>query len=288
MVTVGVVSAGHMGSGLGGALRRGGARVVTTLDGRSARSARMAAGADLDVLGALDDVVAAADVVLSVVPPQHARAVATAIAAAASQTGVTPLVVDLNAVSPSLVGEVQDVLGGAGLDLVDGSISGPPPSVRPGARIYLSGPRCAEVAQLAWTQVELRVLPGPVGTASALKMCSASVYKGTTALVAHALLTAEHHGLLDEVVDELRAGLGRDPVHGVAVAASKAWRFVPEMREIAATQGEAGLDPALFEAIGRLYERLAAGGLGQADAETVADETPARDVVPKLLRPPNA
>ena len=34
---------------------------------------------------------------------------------------------------------------------MDGSISGPPPTVRPGARLYLSGPRAAEVADLRWT-----------------------------------------------------------------------------------------------------------------------------------------
>lgn len=226
---------------------------------------------------------AASDIVLSVVPPQHARDVATAIAAAASRTGAVPLVVDVNAVSPGVVEDAQQELNGAGLDLVDGSISGPPPSVRPGARIYLSGPRAAEVTDLPWTEVDVRMLPGPVGATSALKMCSASVYKGTTALVAHALLTAEHHGVLDEVVAELSAGLGRDPVPGVAVAASKAWRFVPEMREIASTQDAAGLDAALFEAIARLYERLAAGGLADADPETVAADTPAGDVVSRLL-----
>ena len=41
MTTVGLIGTGHMGAGLGWALREGGHEVVTTLDGRSARTARL-------------------------------------------------------------------------------------------------------------------------------------------------------------------------------------------------------------------------------------------------------
>jgi len=67
--TVAVVSPGHMGGGLGAALAAGGARVVATTAGRSARTVRLAAEAGLELLPTLDDVVAAADLVLSVAPP---------------------------------------------------------------------------------------------------------------------------------------------------------------------------------------------------------------------------
>jgi len=70
-----------MGAGLGWALRAGGARVVTTVDGRSARSRRLAAAAGLDVLPTLPDVVAAAGVVLVVTPPGEVLAAARALAA---------------------------------------------------------------------------------------------------------------------------------------------------------------------------------------------------------------
>src|SRR5215467_9664700 len=142
MTVVGVVSPGHMGSGLGGSLRDGGARVVATVDGRSPRTARLAAG--LELLPALEDVVGAADVVLLVTPPGEALAAAGAVAAAARRAGAAPLVADLNAVSPQTMARIAATLGP--LSVVDGSISGPPPSVRPGATVNLSGPRAAEVA----------------------------------------------------------------------------------------------------------------------------------------------
>src|SRR2546421_9512181 len=60
MTTVGMHGAGHMGAGLGWALREGGARVVTTLAGRSARTRKMVADAGLEPLDSLDAVVAVA------------------------------------------------------------------------------------------------------------------------------------------------------------------------------------------------------------------------------------
>ncbi len=231
-MTVGLVGAGHMGAGLGWALREGGARVVTSLEGRSARTARLAADAGIDVLPALADVLRTAEVVLVVTPPGMARAAATDIASAAEASGARPLVADLNAIAPSTVDDIAATI--APLDLVDGSISGAPPRVRPGARIYLSGPRAAAVAGLPWRHV--------------------------------------HNG-------------GLEPVAAVALAAAKAARFVPEMREIAATQAGAGLTAALFEAYAQLWERIARSPLAAQDPEGV-DASLGADEVVRGITPP--
>jgi 3-hydroxyisobutyrate dehydrogenase-like beta-hydroxyacid dehydrogenase len=277
MTVVGVVSAGFMGAGLGRALLAGGARVVTTAEGRSARTARLAAEAGLEVLPTLAGVVAAADVVLSVTPPDQAVATARAVAAAAARSGASPLVADLNAVSPATMIEVAGQLGS--LALVDGSISGPPPTVRAGARVYLSGPRAGVVAGLPWDgQVEPIVLGGELGTASALKMCTAGVYKGLNALVTQAMRTAGHYGVLDAVLADLtKAGLGTEAAE-VPRAATKAHRFVGEMREIAAAQAGAGLTPALFEAMAEVYAGIAATPLADGDPESTGPLDPAETV----------
>ena len=102
-MVVGIVSAGHMGSGLGWALRAGGAQVLTTVDGRSTRTARLAGEAGLELRPSLVDVVREASTVLVVTPPGAARAAASAIAEAAAKAGTAPLVADLNAISPSTV-----------------------------------------------------------------------------------------------------------------------------------------------------------------------------------------
>jgi 3-hydroxyisobutyrate dehydrogenase-like beta-hydroxyacid dehydrogenase len=275
-MTTAIVSAGYMGAGLGGALRSGGERVVATVAGRSARTRRLAEEAGLELLPSLDEVVAAADVVLVVTPPGDAVTAAAAIRAAAGTTHTSPLVADLNAVSPATMTKIAAALGG--IRLVDGSISGPPPSDRPGARLYLSGPEAATVAALPWAgQVDPVVLDDRVGSASALKMCTGSVYKGLTALVTQAMRTAGAYGVLKHVVDDLeRNGLAQ--TGGVARSATKAWRFVDEMREVAATQEEAGLSPDLFAAIAAVYANVAASKLAHGDPEQARDLT-ADDIV---------
>lgn len=278
-MTVGIVSAGFMGAGLGGALREGGARVVSTVAGRSARTRRLAEAAGLELLDSLDEVVAQADVLLVVTPPDEANPAAAQVAAAARRTGSRPLVADLNAVAPTTVYAIAATLAAAGLPFVDGSISGPPPSVRPGARVYLSGERAAEVAALPWRHVRPVVLDGPPGRASALKMCTASVYKGVTGLVAQAIRAADHYGVLDEVLDDLSGAA--DP-GAVAVAATKAGRFVPEMREIASAQRAAGLTPALFEAFAQVYADIAATDLATGDPESTARDLPASEIAHRL------
>src|SRR5262245_35980654 len=227
-MTIGMVSAGHMGSGLGWALREGGATVITTVDGRSPRTAKFARDAGLGTVPSLADVVRLANVILVVTPPGEARHAADEIARAAVRTGAAPLVADLNATAPSTVDEIAAVYASSGLTFVDGSISGPPPNVRPGARLYFSGERAGEIAGLPWRHVRPIVLDGPAGKASSLKMCTASVYKGLDGLVAQALRAAAEFGVLDEVVADLHSG-GVDRAVQVAVAATKAHRYVPEM-----------------------------------------------------------
>ena len=108
-----------------------------------------------------------------------------------------------------------------------------------------------------------------MGLASAVKMCTASMYKGSTALLAHALLTAHAHGVLPQVLDDLHdsfPGQIDRAARSIAVSTTKAARFVGEMREIAATQAGAGLTPALFEAMAEVYAALAESELAARGA----------------------
>jgi 3-hydroxyisobutyrate dehydrogenase-like beta-hydroxyacid dehydrogenase len=275
------VGAGQMGAGLGADLRLGGARVVTTLRGRSARTERLVERAGLETLPSLDEVVAQSDVVLVVTPPAAARDAAGQVAESATRTGARPLVADLNAVSPETMDRVAGAL--AGFRLADGAISGPPPTARPGARLFLSGPGAADIAALPWDgRIEPVVVGGDIGSASAVKMCTASVYKGLNALVTQALRTAGRYGVLDPAVADL-ARNGLDRTAGVPSAATKAHRFVDEMREIAATQAGAGLTAHLFEAFAEVYADIAGTSLATGDPETAGKVSPS-EVVKRLSK----
>ena len=61
---IGIVSPGAMGSALGAAWQRGGARVFATVAGRSGRTRELARG--LELLSSLRDVIDASDVLVSV------------------------------------------------------------------------------------------------------------------------------------------------------------------------------------------------------------------------------
>ena len=259
--TVGIVSPGAMGSALADALDT---RVVATLEGRGERTRTLAGRAPrLELLPTLDDVVRASDVVLCVAPPGEAEAIAARVPDAR-------LYADLNAIAPDTVRRISPD--------VDGSISGPPPWEAGTTRVYLSGPRAAEVASLPWLRVEVVVVGDEIGSASAVKMCTASVYKGTVALLAHALLTAQANGVLRHVLDdlgELAEGSGR----AIASATTKSARYVPEMQEIAATQAAAGLPRELFDGVAAVYEALSRRGLASATPEDVPRELDAEEAL---------
>jgi 3-hydroxyisobutyrate dehydrogenase-like beta-hydroxyacid dehydrogenase len=253
---VGIVSSGAMGSALGARLREGGSRVVVALEGRSERTRRLAAVAGLDAAGSLER----------------------------GSGGARPLVVELNAISPTTTRRIAATLGSVGVDTVDGSISGPPPLGPGTTRIYLSGPRASEVAALPFEGVERVVVSDVVGDASAVKMCTASVYKGRIAVLAQAFRTARAHGVVDHVLADLvAAGLVDAARTGttLGIASAKAWRYVAEMEEIAETQAAAGLTPDLFRSMAAVYADLAERAVAETP-EDVPDGLSLADVLARF------
>ncbi|WP_457253983.1 DUF1932 domain-containing protein [Pedococcus sp. P5_B7] len=286
-LTIGVVSPGAMGSALARRWQAGGVRVLVTLAGRSERTRSLAEG--LELVADLDAVVGGSDVVVSVVPPGGAVATMGAILDACRRTGARPLVADLNAVSPATVRELAALARAQALDFVDGAISGGPPTPGGDTTLYLSGDAAAALADLATDGLRTRVVGGEPGAASAVKMCTASVYKGTTALWAQALQTAQAHGVLDVVLADLAEefpGAAATAGRRIAVAASKSARFVDEMEQIAQTQGAAGASPELFTAMAAVYARLARTPLAALTPEQARDLTDLEDVLGRLVTAP--
>ncbi|MEO6999822.1 MAG: DUF1932 domain-containing protein [Terracoccus sp.] len=88
-----------------------------------------------------------------------------------------------------------------------------------------------------------RIVGQRPGQAPPVKMCTASVYKGSTAIWSQALQTADRLGVLEPVLDDLGQELSdqvRTVGRRIAAATSKSGRFVDEMEAIAVTQGCAG------------------------------------------------
>jgi 3-hydroxyisobutyrate dehydrogenase-like beta-hydroxyacid dehydrogenase len=254
--TVGLLHPGEMGAVVGHCLRAGGARVVWASAGRSADSRRRAEAADLEDLGTLAAVVQASDVVVSVCPPGSATDVARLVAA----EGFRGLYVDANAVAPDTARGVGAIVAAAGAELVDGGIIGPPPREPGSTRLYLSGARAGEVAGLfKGTALEAIVMPGEIGTASALKVAYAAWTKGSSALLIAVRALAIQEGVdgaLRAEWERSQPGLAARSESAVAGTARKAWRFVGEMEEIARTFAAAGLPAGFHQACAALYAGL--------------------------------
>lgn len=260
-LTVAVIAPGMMGSGIAARLVQNGARVVTSLAGRGSGSIARAASAGMEDVPEAD--LAGADIILSIVPPGQALALARRLAPHLKAATGNPIYADCNAVSPTTARRIEAVIAATGKRFVDGGIiGGPPKPGSVGTSLYLSGPDAGELAVLAGHGLEVRLLAGPVGAASALKMSYAGITKGFTALGSAMMLAATRAGAAEDLKRELAAsqptllGWLTRQVPGMY---SKAHRWVAEMEEISAFAGDG--DPAaarIFQAAAEFYTRLAA------------------------------
>ncbi|HET9080414.1 MAG TPA: DUF1932 domain-containing protein [Trebonia sp.] len=249
--TVGLLHPGEMGAAVGKCLAGAGHRVLWAPEGRGAATKERAEEAGLTGV-ALAEIVARSDVIVSVCPPHAARDVARQV------TGFGGLYLDANAISPATAGEVAAIVAAAGAGFADGGIIGPPP-VAPGlTRLYLSGPRAAEIQALfGGTDVDARVVPAP-GSASAVKMAYASWTKGSAALLLAARALARAEGMESVLLEEWalsQPGLEKRWDGAAAAAAAKGWRWVGEMEEIAAAMAAAGLPEGFHQAAADMYRR---------------------------------
>ena len=250
-----------MGIVLAASARIAGNTVLWASRGRSALSAKRAAEAGLQDAGRLEDVVAHAEIILSVCPPEFAEEIARQVQAA----GFRGIFVDANAISPQRAQRMAANMEASGIPFVDGGIIGLAPTdgldtLKPGqVWLHVSGPRADRIAEcMANGPVTIDVLGEEPGKASALKMCYAAFNKGATALAAAVSATASRLGVYEELVKQWDRTGPKASVQEERIlrAAPKAWRWVAEMHEIADTLDAAGLPAEFHEAAAEVYERL--------------------------------
>lgn len=277
MKRIGVLHPGEMGISVAVAAQRSGNDVSWASEGRSGQTRGRAAKFGLRDAETLAKLCDTCEIIMSVCPPHAAEDVARQVLA----QGFTRLYLDANAIAPQRVARIGEMMAKAGATFIDGGIIGGPAWTPGTTWLYLAGP-CADrvAACFAAGPLETRVVGETIGKASALKMCYAAYSKGTTALLCAALAAAERLG----VRHELQQHWARDGREGAEKAAQrlrrvpdKAWRFVGEMEEIAATFRAAGVPDGFHTAAADVYRRLA--GLKDAPA------TPAlEDILTALLQ----
>lgn len=250
-----------------------------------------ARSANVELLASDLELVQQCVVILSVVPPRDAEATAQRVIdalSAESRSGETLYFADLNAVSPGTVKTIAASFdkARAPVSFIDGCILGGPPrpkaSADPGTngirstgdddeygwvrpRIPISGPHSLsslpEGGERLASVLNLRSISPDIGVASGLKMCFAAMTKGYTAIATQSLTTAHRLGVAGELRAEMAALI---PAHlataerGVPAMVPKAYRWVREMEEIAATMSdEGGWGRELFDGAAGVYRAVA-------------------------------
>jgi 3-hydroxyisobutyrate dehydrogenase-like beta-hydroxyacid dehydrogenase len=256
MTTIGLLHPGEMGSMIGAAVRSAGSRVLWAGEGRSAATHERAGEAGLEDVGSVAALLGASDVVLSVCPPHAAGELAKQVAT----LRFGGIYVDGNAIAPATAREVGGIVEKGGAAFVDGGIIGPPPRTRGTTRFYVSGSGAERIAALLSVgPLESIVVPGGPGAASTLKMAYASWTKGSAALLLAVCALASAEGVQESLVREWRLSQPELSPRAEAAAKSsarKAWRFVGEMEEIAATFAAAGLPDGFHQGAAEIYRRL--------------------------------
>ena len=264
MTKVAIIAPGAMGSAVGRRLSEHGARVLTSLTGRSIGTIRRDEATGM--IGADDDAIAQADVILSILPPNEAFALAERFAAPLSRASHKAIFADCNAINVETVRRIAAVIAPTGAAFVDGGIIGLPPGQSGGPTFYFSGEAASALAGLSDLGLNVRIMKAPLGAASALKMSYAGINKGTTLLAAAMLLGATRAGAADALRAELtesQPGLLDRYARSIPDMYPKAYRWAPEMEEIAEFLGD---DPAarlIFQGMAALCRRLAADQTGK-------------------------
>jgi putative dehydrogenase len=270
---IAVLAPGSMGAAVAARLAEHGAEIRTLLSGRSAATVARATAAGM--VAVEPAALAQCSHILSIVPPGSAVALAESLVPVLAGATAKPIYIDCNAVSPATIGRIADIIGPTGCRFVDaGIIGGPPRSGETGPVFYASGPDATGFAALADYGLDIRVLDGAVGAASALKMSYAGISKGMTALGTAMMLAATRAGVAEALAAELASsqpGLLKMFRRGVPGMFPKAYRWVAEMEEIADFSGDAATSQ-IYRGVADLYRRLAADVAGpNADTAALGD-----------------
>jgi 3-hydroxyisobutyrate dehydrogenase len=252
--SIAIIGFGEVGGILARDLRAAGATRIAAFDiafaAPDSPQSRAARGRGAAICASAAEAAGQADLVISSVT---AGAALDAARAAGAGGGLRhgPLFLDVNSVSPGTKREAASVVEEAGGRYVEAAVmtSVPPHGIR--SPMLLGGPHAAEfVERAAPFGMRLTAFSPEIGAASSVKMCRSVMIKGLEALATECLLTARHYGVERQVLASLadtlphedwrrlaRWMISRPLVHGR--------RRAEEMREVARTVREAGIEPIL-------------------------------------------
>ena len=266
--TIGILSPGDMGEGVGASIRGQGFDVITFLKGRSEETRMRSERAGIREVGDIESLVAEANLVVSILPPELAENVADQVSAAMTKTGSTPAYAEMNAIAPTTAKRIADQINASGAVIIGWA----PFKSKSDTRLYVSGTSAGLMEELNGNGKRIINLGDEIGRASAVKMIYASVTKGTDTLLT-AAYTASEALDIREVLEaewaasqpEVLARMGRR----VPALPADAGRWIGEMEQIAETYASVGLTPNYHTGAAEMYRLLNATPFAEESRETL-------------------
>ena len=257
MTKIGILHPGDMGVSIAASAVNSGHEVYWVSANRSDKTRRRAEEHGLMEVDSLIHLCKTSEIIFSVCPPHAAEDVANSVI----EYGFRGCYLDANAIAPQRAKKIGELMNSNGIRFIDGGIIGGPAWNPKETTLYLAGKDSNIIADcFSNVPLETRIIGDEIGKASALKMCYAAYSKGTTALLAAILATAESLGVRDELYkqwDMDDSNFSEQTNRRATRVTAKAWRFEGEMREIASTFEEAGLPSGFHEAAAETYHRMA-------------------------------
>ena len=208
--------------------------------------------------GALPDVVAGADIVLSMVTTDVAEEAARNCAQHL-ETG--QLYVDLNSTHPDTKLAIAKIVTAAGGVLVEGAVLGVVAATGKDTRILLSGEAAADVAAtLKRYGLNCSAYRTEIGSASTFKMLRSVFSKGMEALLLETLLAARRAGIEEDIWAEICSTFSQVPFERMATAwltthAVACRRRRDEMHQVEQVVRDLGTPTAITAATTETFER---------------------------------
>ena len=288
---IGIIGYGEAGRAFGAGLAKAGATVaaydilVPTPDGAAIRANAAADG--VAVCAAAGEAIDGAEIVLSLVPADEARSVATE---AAGHLRAGQLFMDMNSVSPREKVTGAAIVEPSGARYVEATIMAPVIENGVASEVLLAGPAAPEALHLLRPfGMVLSVVGDRFGAAAAVKLCRSVIVKGIEAIVVESMLAARQYGADGAVLASLQKS---DPEIDWAARADYVFervlrhgrRRAAEMRFAGEAVSDAGYPPRLSVAIAELQDAMADHAEADRALFALADYKAAADRIGALVQ----
>ena len=259
--TIGLLGMGDMGSSVAKYLLKSNFTVQTNLDGRSKKSTENAVKSNVQVVS-FESLIKNSDLIISIIPPISSTKTSRKISTYSRKLSKSVNYLDANAISPKTTLQIETNFyknSFKNSNYIDGSIIGTSPNDKYKPRLYISGENAKNFLYLNSLAFEVINLGQKTELSSSLKMCYASLTKGSSALLISLILLAERLNVLDHLFDELKYSQN-DTLNKIKksfpVISSKSERWIAEMEEIGSTYYENKLNPGAFDNASYIYKLI--------------------------------